>query len=459
MRYSWIVLALTAISPGTPGASGAPASYSILTSSYLGEAGHDDSVEAAKIQSDGTLVLAANIGPGVQAKLGIKSSRGNGCILLLSPGGKRVKAARCVATRVMDLAVDGGDHIYVAADEDGVLALSPAADRTLWRNAISGCTRVDAAPDGHCAVLAGQTIHIFDRGGRALGTARGKQYTNDVCVDGASRTVIYCGFRNARSWEGRRVYPVQICYIYGVDYQGKRKWTNYDWSTDRNSERFLNKPTNNMADSRADRCAMGKDGKLYVTYQVAGGNHIFRYSPKNIMEKVRLAGGDAHHQFYNSRAEHKNVIGRYEPATGDYLAAQQFCGRLNSGRANAVVTKRGDIGADEKGQVYLVGKAAYGIPINLNPTGGEYRGGGFLLILSPDLKTRLLCTCIAPGKGSPHSVDARTIRGKLRAVFGGSGRLPGMFVKNAIQEEAADEGGEKNAPGDGFFAVVEPKEQ
>ena len=29
-------------------------------------------------------------------------------------------------------------------------------------------------------------------------------------------------------------------------------------------ERFLNKPTNNMADSRGDRCAIGRDGKLYV---------------------------------------------------------------------------------------------------------------------------------------------------------------------------------------------------
>ncbi len=435
----------------------AQAAYDFVSSSFLGDAGYDDAVVGARIRSDGTLVVAANLGPGAQTKLGVKNSRGNGCILLLSPDGTKVKAARYVASELMDLSLDRNDTMYVAAGDDGLLVLSSSAEKTLWRNPLSGCSRVDAAPDGHCAVVAGRTIHIFDGKGTALGTATGRQFTNDVCVDAASKTVIYCGFRNARSWEGRRVYPVQISYIYGVAYDGTRKWTNYDWSTDRDSDRFLNKPTNNMADSRADRCAIGRDGKLYVTYQVAGGNHIFRYSPKNIMEKVRLAGGDAHHQFHNSRAEHKNVFCRYDPATGAFLTGQQFCGRLSSGRANAVVTKRGEIAADEKGRVYVVGVSAYGIPLNLNPTGNDYRGGGFLLVMSPDFKTRLLCVCTAPGKGSPHTVDARRIGGKSRAVFGGSGMVRGMFVKNAIQGETADTGEGKKDPKDGFFAVVAPR--
>ena len=54
-------------------------------------------------------------------------------------------------------------------------------------------------------------------------------------------------------------------------------------------------------------------------------------------------------------------------------------------------------------------------------------------------------------------MDARTVRGASRAVFGGSGMSAGMFVKNAIQSDATDVGGDKKAPKDGFFAVVAPR--
>ena len=143
------------------------------------------------------------------------------------------------------------------------------------------------------------------------------------------------------------------------------------------------------------------------------------------------------------------------PAAGKYLAGQQFCGRLSTGRANTVVTKTGEINADEAGRVYVVGVAAYGLPLTMNPDGGDYTGGGFILVMSPGLKTRLPVTRTAAGKGSTHAVDARTIGGKTRAVFGGSGMVEGMFVKNAIQAKAADPGTGKKDLKDGFFVVIE----
>ena len=94
---------------------------------------------------------------------------------------------------------------------------------------------------------------------------------------------------------------------------GEAKWTDYDWSTDPASDRFLNKPENNMADMRAYRCARGEDGKLYVAFEAAGGNHAARYHPRDIMRKTAMAGGDKYHQFFNSGAEHKTLFGRYDP--------------------------------------------------------------------------------------------------------------------------------------------------
>jgi len=446
----WVLLLTLAM------AMPATAQLDFAASSYLGEAGFEDAVVGACIQADGTIVLAANLGPAVRQKLGAKGARA-GCIVRLAPDGAKVLSAVSIGAAVNDLASDGADNLYLAAGPDGLIKTSPDGSNVLWSVKPGKVTRVDAGKDGHAACIVERTIHIFDPSGKPLGTASGGQYTCDVCVDSDSETVIQTGFRNAHAFDGKKKYPVQICYVHGHGYDGKRKWTNYDWSTDRDSDRFLNKSSNNMADSRGDRCSIGHDGKLYVTFQVAGGNHIFRYHPRDIMRKVSLAGGDKHHQFHNSRAEHKCFFARFEPATGDFLAGQQFCGRLSSGRANAAVTKDGDITADAQGRVYIVGRAASGLPLSLNPTGGEYTGGGFILVMSSDLKQRLLCTRTCDGRGAPHAVDVRAIKGKTRAVFAGSGMTDGMFVRKAIQEKPGAASGDKKAPKDGFFAVIEDK--
>jgi len=436
--------------------SAAASDFDFSASSYLGEAGFNDAITGGAIQSDGIIALAGNLGPAVRKKLGAVGS-GQGCVVRLTPDGARVLSAVSVAGEINDLAIDAADNLYLAAGTGGLIKTSPDGSEVVWTVTPGSVTRVDAGTDGHTACIVERSIHIFDADGKALGTAAGGQYTCDVCVDSDSKTVIQTGFRNARAFDGKKTYPVQICYVHGHAYDGQRTWTNYDWSTDRESDRFLNKPTNNMADSRGDRCAIGRDGKLYVTFQVAGGNHIFRYHPRDIMRKVELAGGDNYHKFHNSRAEHKCFFARFEPATGDFLAGQQFCGRLSSGRANYVATKDGDITADAEGCVYVVGRSAAGLPLSLNPTGGDYSGGGFLLVMSSDLTQRLLCTRTCDGRGAPHAVDVRTIDGRKRVVYAGSGMTDGMFVREAIQGEPGDTGGGKNDPKDGFFAVVEDR--
>ena len=427
--------------------------YKFISSSFVASKDFDDAVVGARIQSDGTIVIAVNVGPGGQKNF--KIDKAGGAIVRLSADGSKVLSAATVAAEVKDLAIDAADNIYVAIGEAGVTKLSPKGDKTIWTQELGTCERIDAADDGHTAAIADKQIRILDPNGKKIGQAKGSGYTCDVAIDTKTKTVIFTGFRNAKAFDGKKTYPVQICYIHGLSYDGAKKWTNYDWSTDRNSDRFINKPTNNMADSRGDRCTIGRDGKLYVTFQVAGGNHIFRYSPTNITEKVKLAGGDKYHQFHNSRAEHKCFFARYEPATGKLLAGQQFCGRLSSGRANYVATKTGEITADKAGRVYIVGQAASGLPLTMNPDGDDYTGGGFILVMSPDLKTRLLVTRTAGGKGAPHTVDVRTIKGKTHAVFGGSGMMEGMFTKNAIQPKPADAGEGKKDPKDAFFAVIE----
>ncbi|MGC9455813.1 MAG: PQQ-binding-like beta-propeller repeat protein [Phycisphaerae bacterium] len=446
-------------------------SFDILTSTYIGGAGEDDAVRGSAIQSDGTVVIAANVGAGFRVA-DFRATGPVGVILRLSPDGREVLSARAVGRIVGDLALDGKDNIVVAAGTDGVVKLDPRAREVLWHRELSTrCHRVDVGADGTVAVLAEDKdigkaegkdarVGVLSADGRPLGDWKGHRQTFDVCVDSASGTVITIGWRQANCFDGTRVYPVQIAYMRGRDYSGNVRWTNYDWSTDRDADDFLNKPTNNMADTRGYRCSIGADGKLYAAFEAAGGNHIFRYDPHEVTRQVGVVGGDKYHEFYNTRSEHKTVFGRYNPRTGDVELVQQFCGRLGSGRGNAVRVKNGEITADAAGRVYLTGSSAYGLPLSYNPPGtGDYTGGAFVLVMSPDLKQRLLCTRPLGGKGQMLTVSPGTVEGKTRLVIGGSGmevirtengETLQMRTVEPLQEEPA---GAK----DGFMAVMELK--
>ncbi len=203
-----------------------------------------------------------------------------------------------------------------------------------------------------------------------------------------------------------------------------------------------------MADSRGLRLSMGLDGNLYVAFQVAGGNHIFRYDPFDIDVTVPIVGGDNYHQFFNSKSENKTFFARYDAATGAYLLGQQFCGRLSTSAANAA-RPDGDIKADAVGRVYLSGSAASGLPITFLPPGtGTYTGGGFLLVMSPDFRTRLLVTRFA-GNGKVRTVSLGVeAEGRQPIVFGGT-TTGGLWNWNPVQ------GGYGGGAQDGFFGVFE----
>ena len=188
---------------------GLASEFDFAVSSYLGESGFDDSISGACIQSDGTIVLAGNLGPNVRKKLGLDSPLA-GCVIHLDADGRKVLSARGVAALVNDLAVDGSGNLYVAVDAAGLVKLSPDGASTIWTATPGKVVRVAAGRDGTAACIVERTVHIFDAGGKSLGTAAGGQYTCDVCVDSDSKTVIQTGFRNAHAFDGKKTYPVQI---------------------------------------------------------------------------------------------------------------------------------------------------------------------------------------------------------------------------------------------------------
>ncbi|MBC8033633.1 MAG: T9SS type A sorting domain-containing protein [Chitinophagaceae bacterium] len=445
----------------------AQAQYTIATSSFLGDAGSTDKVTGSRIQSNGTIVLAAIIGaaqPGNKTPvlLNNATSASAGAIIRLSADGKTVLSVTRVAAEVLDVALDNSDNIYVAAGTGGLLKLNATASTLTWAR-LPGIYvyRVDAGSSGNVVALkpsnistagtdAGSgTVYTFQTNGTQTGSFTGHRNTQDVAIDEASQTVILIGWRQANAFDGNRTEPVQIAYIRGYSYTGTLKWNDYDWSTDVNSPDFINRPENNMADTRGYRCAIGGDGKLYAAFEVAGGNHIFRYSTNNITTKVSIVGGDKYHQFFNTKSEHKTFFGRYEPSTGAYVRGQQLTNRLPDGAGNTIRVRNGAIGADATGRVYLGGSSASGLPITNDPLpAGSYSGGGWFMIMSSDFTSRLLVTRVNTS-GEIGALDARVVSGSnANFVWGGLTKLSGLtYISNAIQGSAG--GGTQ----DGFFAT------
>ncbi len=470
-----LLLAGLAGAPSAPaGEAGTPASeppFQVLAATRLGVADASDAVVGARFQADGTLVLAVNGGPGFRRRVKAPAlARGtpkvDGCILRVSADGRKALNCESVAAEIHDLALDGNDCLYIAAGRDGLLKLDPQASRVLWRQPLADCQRVDAAGDGHCVALAGGQVSIFDPSGRRLDPASHRETTCDVCLDGASRTVIRCGYRAEPAGVPAGARTVDICFLEGLDYEGRPKWSDYDGPPDRDWARFLDQTK--VSDTRAGRCAIGRDGKLYVAFQVQDEHHAGRWRPgrrgapgqgirpakaDGLKEPVRMVGGDACHQFFGSEPGPKAFFARYDPATGDCELGQQFCGRRADGQAGAVFVDQGEIHADAEGRVFLAGSAEAGLP--LNPGGGaKDTGGDFLLVMAPDFQERLGCLRLAAERGTARAVDTRLTPGSLKTVYGGQGLPAGLLVKNPAPPATGLVKTGRPAD-DAFFALLE----
>jgi Bacterial Ig domain len=436
-------------------------------SSYLGSLRNDD-IRGAVYQKNGTAVLVANLGarpdwPSLQLNGAVDTTQG--CVIRLASDGKSILSITRLAQRLSDIALDSSDNIYVggiAAGATGVFfKLNPKADTILWqKNYSKWVHRLDAGTAGSSIVLTssttnldvniltGVTCFVYDQNGQELSNFGGaSQYTPDVAIDDATQTAIVLGFKNFNTFDsptGTQTLPVFVPVIKGKNYNGTDRYTGYDWSADRNSPAWLNRSNNNMADVRTSRCAIGKDGRLYITFEVFGGNHVLRYDPFDIMDTVRIVGGDSYFNFSNTGTETKTFVGRYNPATGQYLLGQQFTARLATPpfRGNTIFARNGNVAADETGRVYLTGKSASGLPQTIDYQPGEYTGGAYLLVLSPNLATRETCVRLTNGEGRFVAVQNQN-----RLIYGGSTSNP-LYLTHPLLPTTATEQ-------QGFWATID----
>ncbi len=388
--------------------------------SLIGGTG-DDEIRGIVFQKNGTLVLAANMSNLSHLNIPTKFLKGatndsSGVIMRLSTDGKTILSMTRLCTRIADISKDGNDNLYIAAWKSGIIKLNPTADTLRWQKTFPNPVhRVDAGSSGRnvCMTstdndindveLAATQNYLHDANGNFLQQyGPVTQYGSDVTIDEISQTVITVGFKNIYLYDrigGTVLIPAYVAVMRGYAYNGTQKYKGYDWDADTTSVRWLNRSENNMADSRFNRCMIGRDGKLYIAGQLYGGNHLFRYSPFDIRIPVPLVNGDEYFHLINVGTEIHTYIGKFDPATGNVLQQQTLTGRLESGYGSSIAIDGGGMDVDSVGRVYLTGTAASGMPMTTDYIPGEYTGGAYAIVLSPDFTSREVSVRLSFGYG------------------------------------------------------------
>lgn len=410
-----------------------PNPFSLAT--LFGNEGTGDAVNALAYQANGTLILGANADPsefpGVTPVYLNGSVVGDrGCIVRLTEDGGTVLSVSVVGETVLDLSLDASGRIYVAALTDGVVVLNALASAVDWAGSYAKpAHRIDAGPEGYfAALLAPSTepysttlssaeIVVYDPARNLLSNQGGASaYTQDVCIDEASQTVIVCGYKNLIAETEAQAEPVDVPVYKGRGFEGTLKYVGYDWSGNASAgSRWLNQFDNNMADTRIYRCIIGGDGLLYLGMEQDGGNSPTRYDPFVLDQSATVVGGDAYHEFYNVGTVPKIFVGRYRPSDGAYLLGQRQTNRLASGNDNTLRIRGGGLEVDAVGRIHIVSTCAFGLPLTVDFHPGTYTGGAYYIIWSPDMATRELVS--RTSRGNTHHAIALSPSGKV--AFGG----------------------------------------
>lgn len=224
-------------------------------------------------------------------------------------------------------------------------------------------------------------------------------YPHDICVDGINQSVIVGGW-NPRMDDSRHMqnHPIHMPFIRTYSYDGDLKWVNYDWRA-----KDVYDSVDYYADSRINDLVLGRDGYLYATAYIHGGDHMFMIGPKEIKKDESLQVGYDNYSIphmMGAGIDHAYIC-QYDPESGDMVKGQAVLVRKKadgSGQPNQSVAR--GIMADEQGRVMLAGYAQPFIKnrhlqtINGIPVGQRDTSEAFIMIVNPDWRSREIYTVV-----------------------------------------------------------------
>jgi hypothetical protein len=440
--------------------------------SYLG-GNADDQARGVGLLANGEIVVAGLFSnlqtPGAIQVLRPGTGTGNPAALAANPGkllklsadGRKVLVDLTVGNRIDDLEVLANKDRLVVSGDFGVAMVKPSTMQVLWSAQLpeaigngrseGGQTRVSIDARGRVIALRAKVLTLFDsNGGVVKKLSIDRDYVNDVVFDAARGQVYVVGFANRRNANDSG-NPVQIPFLYAYSSSDlKFRWRTWDYNANllTPSASAGSAPENNMADCRIYRVIMGGDGKIIVLGESAGGNSVFRWNGKDFTTATRIKY-DAYSDTYNSKSPHLLYFAKLDGNNGNVLAGQFAVPRLTSGLANTFRGRDGTLASDAKGNIYIGGISADGIPqrnenrINGVPVARYSPYDMTFLQVSADLQQRIRWTPfgIAPGGGGSLngiaiSNDRAVVVGS--ASFGNLYTTPGALVMQPFNPAGND---------------------
>ncbi len=404
--------------------TGPNTNLNVATATHLGGAEADRGT-AVDIGPDGTIVIAGvlpDYAPTVDVTILLNGT--SGAVMRFDRTGQSLIAFTRIGASVNDLEISPDGMIIVCGDF-GLAALDATASDVLWSAAPGVGKRCAVGEDGTAAVLVGGTAYAYDAEGAPLGNwAVAGSAQNDIAVDGRNKLVIATGFTQVAS-------KLQHPFIRGYNYSGELRWRSYD---------FPAQVGNLTADTRGERIALGRDGKLYFTGSINGGTgvSVFSRDPQdaNRSANARTVQTDNYTRPTNVGNVKMLWFGRFNPADGALELGQSVLTRRDNGQGNSIGGEA--ITADADGTVYIAGSASSAIAdrdevtISGAPIGAYGSFDAYVLVVSPDFTQRKHWVAFAGptgGRGGVNGVAVRNGAAALAATLNA-----GAFItRNAVQ--------------------------
>jgi hypothetical protein len=453
--------------------------HNLTYGSFIGKAGGDTAARVVGFTKNGEILMGGNFKATPTAP-----SMAN--LLKISADGKTVLSWITLGSRIDDMEVQAKNDRVVLGGDFGVVWLQISSMKVIARNTLPTLpdpggskdgtkTRVAMNPAGDTAVLRSKNVMIFDAAGTLKQTRvlDGRDFVNDVAINGTGNRVYVVGFSNRRNINDKN-NPVQVPFLWAMNPKQNMTciWRSWDYNPNRLAQFDATKPMegiapdapgsecptdpnpfhatkpilNNMADSRLYQVIIARVNgveQLAVLGESAGGNSVLRWDGKHLGKyyEVNSQGNevpietrvkpDAYSNTYNSKSAHFLYYGTVRESDGIVMAGQYAVPRLpdatnplRPGLANSFRAKDGGIALDAKGNIYVVGTAAYGIlDRDLNSFNGEkvapYKPYDLaFLMVSPDMKQRLRWTPFSRNPGGGGEFNNIALFGDSVAVVG-----------------------------------------
>ncbi len=438
--------------------------HTLKNARYLGGVGNNEA-RATAFAKNGDIFVGGNFAnmqmvSGNSRALNGAKSNAPGKLLRLSPDGTQVLNQIALGQRidgiqvVRDLIVVGGDFGVAVLDDN----LNPIWQDSLTGlasgngNADGGQTRVAMDAAGRVAVLRAKNVTLFAADGKKVASkAIDRTYVNDIAIDPAGQRIYVVGFSNRNSGK-----PVQVSFLHALDTKNdlKELWRTWDFEA-----KLLSDPkNNNMADSRLYRVVAANDDQVVVLGESAGGNSIYRWNGKDLVNNSTLVATDMYNTAYNTASNHILYYGKVNASNGNVVAGQLTLTRLTPEKGlkgNTIRAKDGALAVDAKGQIYIGGIAAYAIAErDSNKINGQqispYTGSDmFFLMVSADLKKRLRWTAFSANPRGGGTLNAVAVQNNTVALFG-TVEFGNMITTNSSQRFNPIYGKEKDA----YFSIL-----